>query len=128
MVLSELIVDDELKLQAVASVHPDTTSRTLHNPSLSESLSITVPVPSCSPEQVSQTPSVKTQVVLSELMVDDELKLQAVASVHPNTTSRTLHNPSLSESLSITVPVPSCSPEQVSQSTGTLQVPKSTFA
>ena len=128
MVLSELIVDDELKLQAVASVHPDTTSRTLHNPSLSESLSITVPVPSCSPEQVSQTASVKTQVVLSELMVDDELKLQAVASVQPNTTSRTLHKPSLSESLSTTVPVPSCSPEQVSQSTGTLQVPKSTFA
>ena len=121
-------MDDELKLQAVASVHPDTTSRTLHNPSLSESLSITVPVPSCSPEQVSQTASVKTQVVLSELMVDDELKLQAVASVQPNTTSRTLHKPSLSESLSTTVPVPSCSPEHDSQSTGTLQVPKSTFA
>ena len=61
MVLSELIVDDELKLQAVASVHPDTTSRTSHKASLSESLSTIVPVPSCSPEQVSQTPSVKKQ-------------------------------------------------------------------
>ena len=40
---------------------------------ISESLSTIVPVPSCSPEQVSQTPSVRIQIELSVLIVADEL-------------------------------------------------------
>ena len=107
--------------------------------SSSESLSTIVPVPSVSPEHEAQASKsdAKIHEPSSVFNVDEELKLHAIASVHPDNVSALSPNPSKSvsnhsngslgkasvasqyvsssASLSTITPVPSVSPEHEAQ-------------